>query len=142
MKIYTLLLLLFCLSCKKQPTDPLSHTSKMAGVHTWTGLFHSYSNTVDTTYNISQSDTITVLNNKTLVMFHYAFSRATTSVDTFKYLQQTNDTLVFTSYFLDAHLTYDEEADTIKYAFSNNVINLNQRYYSQYGSWTKQLRTP
>lgn len=140
MKIYTTLLLLFCLSCKKQTADPLSYTSKMAGSHTWVGTTHIVSSKIDTTYNYSISDTITVLNNKTLVILHYAFSRYTTSVDTLVYLKQLEDTLVFTSQYWDNHYTYDSENDTLRYVFPSNVILWNYEYYTFQSSGSSSVK--
>lgn len=114
----------------------------MAGVHIFKGAYHFYSTTFDTTYDISESDTITVLNNTTFIIPHHAFGRITTGIDTFIYLQQIDDTLVFRSEFWDEHYTYDEEIDTVKYNFNASIIYLNQKYHSKYGSWTKHLHCP
>lgn len=75
-----LLLLLPFISCKRKTIDSLSYTPKMAGNHTWVGTFHYSSGTLDTTYNISWSESITILDNKTFVLPHHAFGRTTTKI--------------------------------------------------------------
>lgn len=91
---------------------------------------------------MSLSEPITVLNNKTIVLLHHAFNRITTSVDTFRYLQQINDTLIFTSSYFDAHFTYDSESDTIKYNFNHNLVYWNYRYLSKAGIYYYNMHSP
>ncbi len=64
----------FLLCCKKHATqiNPLIYTDSMAGVHTWTGTqFESNLLISDTTFNITLTATIIVINDTTISFFWF-----------------------------------------------------------------------
>lgn len=114
--IVVVLLLVQVLACKKK--DPLVHTYKMAGPHTWHGSQRSTGN-VDTTRPIIFEAPIIVVDEKTIVLDD-------NSSDTmrFSYSDKKSKKITFANF----HESYPyASGDTMIYDYKHNAI-----YYSQY----------
>lgn len=141
-KYIPILILLLCLSCKKQAADPLNNIPKIAGDHKWVGVEYYHGvNGLNDTQAYSEDYAITVLSNKLFVIPHSSlFGPIVSSADTFTFLNQKVDTLTFTSHYTTVNGPYEE--DTIKYDFINNIIYWFREDISKYSTKTYDLHTP
>lgn len=133
MKIFIgFLLLLLCLSCRKQPVaaDPLVYTKKMEGIYKWQGTLYNNNPFTyhDTTLPYSFTGYIKVLDNKTITLA----DTASTKADTLHYILTSNNTLVYIhadTFYKTTSYIYSY--DTLWFNYANNLKTFSAFYYDK-----------